>query len=117
MPRSLELLDTMDLAGEMLQEGFVARASANYKDGKRVAARGWHHIFSSIGESYHDYILNIRQNSSRKIFTARYKADFGKDIHHGWKIESFEHDSATGDGYNITAQVVHASKGTQRIRW
>lgn len=34
-PRTLELLDQLDLVGPMLQQGFACRESVTYKDGVR----------------------------------------------------------------------------------
>ena len=116
-PRSLELLETLGLAGEMTQAGFVARSSAGYRDGKRVTARGWHQIFAALATSYHDYILNIRQANSQDIFGSMYKMDFGKDIHHGWEITHYELDTSPGEEYKVIATISHPSEGEQTIRW
>jgi phenol 2-monooxygenase len=45
-PRTLEFLDQLDLLDELTQEGFIARTSINYKDGKQVNGRGWQQILS-----------------------------------------------------------------------
>lgn len=59
-PRTLEILDQLDLLDEMNQIGSIGRNSVTWKDGKRVTGRGWHSTFYEMGETYLNYLLNIR---------------------------------------------------------
>lgn len=73
-PRTLELLEQLDITSALLQEGYVSRANTNYKDGERVNERGWNVMFSHCKSSFHDYALNIRQRYSEDVFRNRYES-------------------------------------------
>ncbi|KPM42379.1 hypothetical protein AK830_g4175 [Neonectria ditissima] len=114
-PRSLELLEQLHLTNDLVQEGFVARSSINYKDGKRVNERGWNIMFDHFKTSYHDYALNIRQRYSEDVFRNRYER-YGKSVWFGWKLATYKIDTSLGDDYNITATLQHESMGEVQVR-
>lgn len=39
-PRTLEMLDQLDLLDDMNQIGYICRNSVTWKDGKRITSRG-----------------------------------------------------------------------------
>jgi phenol 2-monooxygenase len=85
-PRTLEMLDQLDLLDDMNQIGFIGRNSVTYKDGERVTSRGWHTMFQRISGTYLDYCLNIRQKYSEGVFRDAYKRR-GGEPYIGWKLE------------------------------
>lgn len=75
-PRTLEMLDQYDLFFPLAQVGFVARNAVNYdRDGKRDNTRGpMRHVFDSVqGNTFHDYMLNIRLKYSEEIIQKEYE--------------------------------------------
>lgn len=116
-PRSIELLEQLDLTKELCQVGFIARSAVNYRDGQRVNDRGRQPMFEPFRNSFHDYALNIRQYNSEEVILAKYQKDRGKNIWFGWALENFVLDSSLGDGYNITASLKHRSSGNLEVRW
>ncbi|KAM0550185.1 hypothetical protein ACHAPJ_009033 [Fusarium lateritium] len=114
--RSLELLETVRVTDELLQAGFLARYSTNYKDGKRVTARGWNTVLSSLSSSFHDYLLNLRQSCSQAILAARYTEDFAEKVFYEWMITDYQIDTSIQDGYNVTVNISHLSEGDRTVR-
>ncbi|KAF4414611.1 FAD binding domain-containing [Fusarium acutatum] len=78
-PSSLELLEPLGMTGDLLQKGFVARSSFNFRNGIRVNERGWNDMFDYLKVSYHDYLLNFRQCNSEEVFLCHYE-ECGKSI-------------------------------------
>ena len=113
----MELLEELDVAGEVIQNSFIGRTYAAYANGKRVTRKAWQSMLPMMDTSFHNYIVNIRQNNSQRIFASRYKSDSGKSVHYSWEIVSQEVDSSLGDGYNVTAELSHAQQGKRTVRW
>ncbi|OJD33491.1 pentachlorophenol 4-monooxygenase [Diplodia corticola] len=106
-PRTLELLEREDLFDQMAQIGFFARNATTYKDGHIVPGRGWQILWKAMKDSFHPYVLNIRQKYSEQVFRENYEA-FGYQVHYGWEVVGYDVDTSIGDGYNVTVQ-------TQRV--
>ncbi|KAJ5611780.1 hypothetical protein N7528_008885 [Penicillium herquei] len=66
-PRTLEMLDQLDLIEPMLQLGFACRTSVTYKDGERVLpGRVWT-FMENIQDTSYDFVLVIRQMYTEQI--------------------------------------------------
>ena len=109
-PRTLEILDQVDLLDEMNQTGFVSRGTVTYKDGKRLTDRGWISAFDMIHGTYMDYVLNIRQKYSEEIFASRYE-DLGHTVHAEWTLRECVIDEGAADGYRVTSKIKHEPTG------
>lgn len=70
-PRTLEILDQMDLFDDLAQIGFVARQSFVYRDGQKLQGRGWQMSATTAGKTYFDYALNIRLKYSEDVFRGK----------------------------------------------
>ena len=104
-PRSLEMLDQIDLLDEMNQIGFTARNSVTFdKTGKRVTSRGWHTIFEKTFGTFQDYLLNIRLKYSEKVFTGAY-ARLGGHVLVGWTLKHMVVDEHEKAGYKVTSTI------------
>ena len=53
-PRTIEMLDQLELLDEMSQVGLIGRASVTYKDGQKVQDRGWDFL-NTISDTYLTY--------------------------------------------------------------
>jgi phenol 2-monooxygenase len=113
----MELLEQLDLTGEMTQAGFIGRSYAAYKDGKRVVRKAWQSMFPYMDQSFHNYILNIRQKQSEHIFASRYQNLYDKRVQYGWNIVGYKVDTSPEDDYNVTVSMFHASLGSRAVRW
>lgn len=109
-PRSLELLDSYGLLQEMTNIGVISRGSVTYKDGMRITTRGWAAMFSQMGESYLDYILNLRLKYSEEVFAAAYEK-LGGDVHAGWEVIDLKVNTAAEDGYKVSVQAKNVATG------
>ncbi|KAH0526854.1 hypothetical protein TsFJ059_010127 [Trichoderma semiorbis] len=115
-PRSVELLEQVHVAQDVLQTAFIARQGATFKDGKRITNRGWHVVLPTVASSFHNYAVNIRQKHIEDILAHKYNSDHGKSIHFGWAITDYAIDKSLDDGYNITATITHISLGNRTVR-
>ncbi|KAL1645784.1 hypothetical protein SLS58_003668 [Diplodia intermedia] len=112
-PRTLELLEREDLFDQMAQIGFLARNSTTYKDGKLVPSRGWQILWKAMRESFHQYVLNIRQKYSEEVFRTSYEA-FGYQVQYGWEVVGYDVDPSVGDGCNVAVRIQHARTSEQK---
>jgi len=113
-PRSLEMLDQIDLLDELRQIGFVARNSVTFnKNGQRVTSRGWHTIFEKTHGTFQDYLLNIRLKYSEGVFTQAYER-LGRHVLVGWALKDMVIDEDGEDGFKVTS-VIHKI-GTEETR-
>ncbi|RDW59344.1 Pentachlorophenol 4-monooxygenase [Aspergillus mulundensis] len=103
-PRTLEMLDQLDLLDDLNQIGYVGRNSVTFKDGQRVTSRGWHRMFEAMHGTYLDYCLNIRQKYSEEVIRAAYRK-LGGNPYIGWKLESFSIDHESQNDYKVTSQI------------
>jgi phenol 2-monooxygenase len=116
-PRSLEMLDQIDLLDEMNQVGFIARNSVTFdKNGKRVTSRGWHTIFEKMHGTFQDYLLNVRLKYSEGVFTKAYER-LGRDILVGWTLNDMVINEDAEDGFKVTS-VIHkiGSEETRTVK-
>lgn len=116
-PRTLELLEHLGVTGDLTQAGFHGRSYAVINDGKRVTRKAWQSMFPMMDNSFHNYILNIRQKNSERLFASKYRDEWHKDVHHEWEIVEQTVDKSPGDGYNVTATLSHVSMGKHTLRW
>ncbi|KAF2098696.1 pentachlorophenol 4-monooxygenase [Rhizodiscina lignyota] len=114
-PRTLEMLDQLDLLEEMNQIGVIGRSSVTFKDGKRLASRGWHSMFTEMGETYLDYILNIRQKFSMDVFRRRYQK-LGGLVGTEWTLKEMEIHEKDAEHYRVTSMLHGGSGGTKVVK-
>lgn len=103
-PRTLEMLDQLDLLDDLNQIGYIGRNSVTYNDGNRVTSRGWHVMFERMHGTFLDYCLNIRQKYSEELIQDAYKKLGGQGFT-GWKLESYSVDDANEDDYKVTSHI------------
>lgn len=102
MPRTLEMLDQLDLFDDMAQVGLVGKRSFTYRDGKRVQGRGWSIMENLSGSTFFDYSLNIRLKYSEDIFRAKL-TEMGVQVHAPVKLENFVLDDSAESDYKVHA--------------
>lgn len=113
-PRTLELLDQLDLLDPMTQIGLIGRRSATYKDGKRVQGRGWT-LMESIQDTFLDYCLNIQQRYSENVFRDALRAA-GGDFHAPSKLLEFQLDEDAADDHKVDIIFADEDGNTQKIK-
>ncbi|PYI07026.1 pentachlorophenol 4-monooxygenase [Aspergillus sclerotiicarbonarius CBS 121057] len=120
-PRTLEMLDQLELLDELNQIGYIARNSVTYKNGQLVTSRGWHIMYQRMHETFMDYILNIRQKYSEDTFRAAYEK-LGGTPYIGWQLETFSVDESCEDadgGHSLVRRLANiASEGDRtEFKW
>ncbi|UDD58720.1 hypothetical protein AFCA_006150 [Aspergillus flavus] len=109
-PRTLEMLDQLELLDELNQIGYIGRNSVTYKDGKRVTSRGWHVMFQRMSGTYLDYCLNIRQKYSENVIRDTY-LEMGGRAYIGWALEDFTVGSQSEGDHKVTSQIRQVGGG------
>ena len=99
-PRTLEMLDQLDLFDEMAQTGFIGKRNFTYKDGQRIQGRGWSGI-EDISGSFFDFLLNIRLKYSEDVFRRRV-AELGSKVQAPVKLVDLVLDDKAADEYKVT---------------
>lgn len=112
-PRTLEMLDQLDLADALGQVGFVVRGQVSYKDGERVESLTA--ASSNISNTFFDYLLLCRQRFTEDVIRDGYSRYNKRGVHHGAKLADF----AVGhkdEEYAVRSVVETKDKGTISIR-
>ncbi|KAJ7355331.1 FAD binding domain-containing protein [Mycena albidolilacea] len=103
-PRTLEILDQLDLAEGLLQIGFATRDALHFRDGHRIVG-GF--LFATrmdkLGVFPTVTFLQIRQRRTEEHFTAALK-DQGTHQHIRTRLESFTLEESAENGYPVTVQ-------------
>lgn len=112
-PRTLEMLDQLDLADALGQVGFVVRGQVSYKDGERVESLTA--ASSNISDTFFDYLLLCRQRFTEDVIRDGYSRYNKRGVDHGAKLADF----AVGhkdEEYAVRSVVETKDKGTISIR-
>ena len=127
-PRTLEMLDQLDLADALGQMGFVVQGQVSYKDGHRVESLTA--ASSNISDTFFDYLLLCRQRYTEDVIRGGYCKYGGRTVHYGSKLINFaigENDEGYAVKSNIEAQdkraisirskyIVGADGGRSKVR-
>ncbi|KAL8687942.1 MAG: hypothetical protein Q9224_005012, partial [Gallowayella concinna] len=104
-PRSLELLDQLDLADALGQIGFVTRGQKFYRDGKMVDNISSAPT-SNITDTFFDYCLLCRQRYTEAVMSEAYTS-YSKsgpnEIFYGHKLVDVSISNDTTNSHPITA--------------
>ena len=104
-PRTLEMLEQIELLDELNQIGFAARNSISFdRTGKRITSSGWHSMFEKMHGTFQDFILNVRLKFSEGVFTKAYER-LGKQVLVGWTLKGLEINEQAEDGFKVTSVV------------
>lgn len=113
-PRTLEMLDQLDLLDDMNQIGYIYRNSVTWKDGKRITSRGWHLMFDRMDGTFMDYCLNLRQRYSEDVIREAY-SDAGGQLYMGWKLEGFSVHLSQYTDFKVTSKVRRAGADDELV--
>ncbi|KAL2046395.1 hypothetical protein N7G274_001842 [Stereocaulon virgatum] len=87
-PRTLEMLDQLDLANALGQIGFVVRGQVSYKDGEKDESKTTP-SFSDITDTFFDYCLLCRQRYTEDVIRQGYERYSKTGIHYGARLADF----------------------------
>lgn len=112
-PRTLEMLDQLDLADALGQIGFVVRGQVSYKNGERV--ENLTAASSNISDTFFDYLLLCRQRYTEDVIRDGYSRYSGRGVHYGARLVDF--DVGGRDDYFAVKSVVETQdKGAISIK-
>lgn len=95
-PRTLEMLDQLDLADFLGQIGFVVRGQISYKNGEK--AENLTAASSNITDTFFDYLLLCRQRYTEDVIRKKYEECSGTTVHYGAQLLEFSLSRGDGGG-------------------
>lgn len=112
-PRSMEMLDQIGIAEDIIQQCCSVRTSAAYdRHGKEVFGRGWSFL-EGITDTKWAFASVLRQKFVEEIFTERLK-EMGQGVCAPHSFESMVVDEAVEvGGYRVTAVVKDEDRGQE----
>ncbi|KAJ5916500.1 hypothetical protein N7504_000515 [Penicillium tannophilum] len=113
-PRTLEMLDQLDLLDDMNQIGYICRNSVTWKDGKRITSRGWHLMFDRMDGTFMDYCLNLRQRYSEDVIREAY-SHAGGQLYMGWKLEDFSVHLSQSTDFKVTGKIRRSGANNELV--
>lgn len=112
-PRTMELLDQLGLADLLMQQGFVCKSTATFKDGQRVSDGGWDFV-RSIKDTAFDFILHLRQTHTERIFREALES-VGQHIHEGSQLVDFSITDSRHDHHSRYTVILENSNGSTTL--
>ncbi|KAJ7352377.1 FAD binding domain-containing protein [Mycena albidolilacea] len=103
-PRTIEMLDQLDLAERLLQIGAVTRNALHFRDGRRsTGGLMYGSRMDKLGDTFFKFSLHLRQRLTEQEFTQALEE---KDVeqHMRKRFEGFTIDKNSEDGYPITVR-------------
>ena len=94
-PRSLELLEQLDLSDALTQIGFVMRGQRHYKNGERI--EGNKYASANTSDTFYDFLLLCRQKYTEEAFYEGYKKYARRSVHYGTRVSNFNLGEVTDD--------------------
>lgn len=101
-PRTLEMLDQLDLLDDLIQIGFVTRGQVHYNQkGEKIDIVRY--ATDNLVDTFHDYLLICRQKYTEQAFHEGYKKYSGRSVKYGTKLLDFDIvDSEPDSGYALS---------------
>ncbi|KAJ7352385.1 FAD-binding monooxygenase, partial [Mycena albidolilacea] len=103
-PRTIEMLDQLDLAERLLQIGAVTRNSLHFRDGRRsTSGLMYRSRMDKLGKSWYPLLLHLRQRLTEQQFAQALEE---KDVEQHMRkcFEGLTIDENSEDGYPITVR-------------
>lgn len=123
-PRTLEMLDQLDLADALGQIGFVVRGQVSYKDGVRTESKTA--ASSNITDTFFDYLLLCRQRYTEDVIREGYEKYSKKGVKYGARLVDFSLENSkvrstieTQESGQLTIRskyIVGADGGRSKVR-
>lgn len=104
-PRTVELLDQLDLADDMLQEGIVSTNSLHFREGKRLTGGYMYASRMDKLDTGHKYAFHLRQRLIEQQLEAAL-LECGNEVNSLRRIQSYVINESAEDGYPVTATIV-----------
>ncbi|KAJ6570113.1 FAD binding domain-containing protein [Mycena vulgaris] len=103
-PRTIEMLDQLDLAERLMQIGVVTRNALHFRDGRRITGGM---MFGSrmeqLGDTFYKFSLHLRQRLTEEQFAEALEENDVQQ-HMRRRVEGFTIDENCQDGYPVTVR-------------
>ncbi|KAJ3736786.1 FAD binding domain-containing protein [Lentinula guzmanii] len=104
-PRTIELLDQLDLAEPLLQAGMITRSGLHFHEGRRVkGGLMYGSRMDKLGDTFFKFALHLRQRLTEEIIAEAALGDYGFQPMILHQIESYTIDQ-NDDSYPVTVQI------------
>ncbi|KAK7435531.1 hypothetical protein VKT23_019653 [Stygiomarasmius scandens] len=109
-PRTIELLDAVDMAERLMQLGVVTRSGLHFHEGRRVKGGIMYGSrMDKLGDTFYKFALHLRQRlTEEQLIQALEEFDIKPYFQH--RIEGYDIDEAADGQYPITARVRDLAK-------
>ncbi|KAG7006845.1 hypothetical protein G7Y79_00012g031810 [Physcia stellaris] len=111
-PRSLELLDQLELSDALLQLGFAVRGQVHYRDGERVDVNRY--ASSGIEDTYFDFLLLVRQRYTEQVLGEGYAGCEGRGVQYGARLRGWR--VFEGEEFAVEAEVEVGEGVVRKVR-
>ncbi|KAK5136109.1 hypothetical protein LTR08_004159 [Meristemomyces frigidus] len=115
MPRTLEMLDQLDLFDDLAQVGLCGRGSFTYRDGQKLHGRGWAIFEGLAGQTFFDYAMNVRLKYSEDVFRAKLR-EMGVEVQAPVQLKHFALVDGDEGDYRVHATCTDVRGGETLVR-
>ena len=98
-PRTLEMLDQLDLADQLGQIGFVVRGQSSYKNGEKVDSVS--SAASDITDTFFDYLLLCRQRYTEDVIREGYSRFSDGAVQYGARLTGFSVMTGSNERFQV----------------
>ncbi|CAK5272934.1 unnamed protein product [Mycena citricolor] len=104
-PRTIELLDQLDLGERMMQTGVVTRNALHFYNGRRShGGLMFGGRMDKLGDTFFKFSLHLRQRLTEEHFSDALE-ELGVQQHMRQRIEGYTIDENSADGYPVSVRV------------
>ncbi|THU93620.1 FAD/NAD(P)-binding domain-containing protein [Dendrothele bispora CBS 962.96] len=104
-PRTIELLDTVDMAERLMQLGVVTRSGLHFHEGRRVkGGLMYGSRMDKLGDTFYKFALHLRQRLTEEQLIQALE-DFGIKPYFQHRFEGYDINEGADNLYSVTAHV------------
>ncbi|KAJ3892624.1 FAD binding domain-containing protein [Lentinula edodes] len=104
-PRTIELLDQLDLAEPLIQAGMITRSGLHFHEGRRVkGGLMYGNRMDKLGDTFFKFALHLRQRLTEEIFANAASKEIGSTQMMLHRMQGFTIDQ-NEDSHPVTVQI------------
>ncbi|KAJ3920766.1 FAD binding domain-containing protein [Lentinula edodes] len=104
-PRTIELLDQLDLAEPLIQAGMITRSGLHFHEGRRVkGGLMYGNRMDKLGDTFFKFALHLRQRLTEEIFADAASKEIGSTHMMLHRMQGFTIDQ-NEDSHPVTVQI------------
>ena len=114
-PRSMELLEQLDLLDDLLQIGFVVRGQAHFNQNGERVNDVIRYATSNIKDTFFDFLLLCRQKYTEQAIHQGYQRMAGKSVRYGLRLINYTLNEGSDD-YPVLSTLEHTDGARSELR-